>query len=131
MRFAARGFPTADAAARTDVPVSCRTRTWIATALALFLVFLLPACVSSAWTRNWIEQGQPANTGGNTNEEREEREHVEEEARLHASRIDIDRPPVEVELVQPPLRHAHSATVAFASVAPKLHPSRFSERRLN
>ena len=101
---------------------------WIAAALSLFLVFVLPACWSGALTRAWVELGQGPSSN-NTNEEREEREHSEEG---DAARLST-RPPAEASAKiaeGPRAAPPRQLPVRLASVAPKLHPSRFSERRL-
>lgn len=101
--------------------------TWIAAVLSLFLVFVLPICWSGAMTRAFADRAQgPSNS--NSNEEREEREQGEE---ITAARP-AAQPPTEATLlvVETPRPLAHHDEEILASVAPKLHPSRFSERRL-
>lgn len=95
--------------------------------LSLFLVFVLPICWSGAMTRAFADRAQsPSNS--NSNEEREEREQGEE---ITAARP-AAQPPTEAPLVIVAARRtlAHHEEAILASVAPKLHPSRFSERRL-
>ncbi len=103
--------------------------TWVAALLSLFLVFVLPGCWSGAMQRAWAERGQPPSSS-NTNEEREEREHGEEHeaARIAAPPPNADPPRVGAIDVSIPVV-PHSATIV-ASVAPKPHPSQFSERIL-
>ena len=103
--------------------------TWVAALLSLFLVLVLPACVTGALVRAKAVPGQTS-SNGNTNEEREERDSVEEiEVVRRASRPPDDLvspPPSEVSyLATPPPKEV------VAKLAPIPHPSRYSERRLN
>lgn len=105
-----------------------RSLTWVAALLSLFLVFMLPACCSGAMTRAWTELGQGPHSN-NTNEERDEHAQTEasEEARM-AARPDFDPPSRVVDA--PRITPAYHGKTLVASVAPSLHPSRFSERSL-
>ena len=96
--------------------------------MALFLVFVLPACWSGAMQRAWAERGQPPSTS-NTNEEREERDHCEEHEAVRISSPPQARPPLRLE-VAARIAAVHYTLAIAQSVAPKLHPSVFSERRL-
>jgi hypothetical protein len=95
--------------------------------VSLFLVFVLPVCWSTAMTQAWVERGQGASSN-NTNEEREEREIVEEgDVARHS-----DRPPSEPRHVEVPRakpRPVHVTPTIVASVAPKPHPLQLSARR--
>jgi hypothetical protein len=101
--------------------------TWVSALLALFLVFVLPACSSGAKQRAFAERGLPLSTS--SNEEREERDHCEEhKAACEASLPESDLPHyAEIETAHVVV---HRAPTLVASVAAKLHPSRFSERSL-
>ena len=105
-----------------------KSTTWVAALVALFLVFVLPACWSGAMQRAWAERGQ-APSSSNTNEEREERDHCEER---EAARIAAppEAAPPRIDEIDPPRAVVHHTHTTVASVAPKQHPSRFSERRL-
>jgi hypothetical protein len=102
--------------------------TWIAALVSLFLVFVLPACVAAAMTQARAGLGQGATNSNNSNEEREEREHAEESTAARSAAPPKPEAPSRT-VVAPPIAVRRGDKV-FASVAPKPHPSLFSERRL-
>ena len=103
-------------------------RSVVSLLVAAFMVLVLPACWYGAVARA-AAAGTQGPSSSNNNEEHEERE----KPGTHKLDVVGRRPP-------PPQRHAHRVVRARAnvtergttagSVAPVLHPSRFSVRRL-
>lgn len=109
------------------------TTTWISAFMALFLVTVLPYCFFEARARAQVagSTNGPSNGNSNNNEEREEREDRDEG---HVVQVGSRPPPVTPE---PPRIQVSTVAVAAPrtsaisrSVAPQLHPSQFSVRRL-
>jgi hypothetical protein len=102
---------------------------WLSALLALFMVLVLPACWYGALARAQ-SLGIAAPSSSNNNEERDEHEEREIEVADAAGQ----RPPVPRPEPEPAeRRHVVAPALAptrLASVAPPVHPSRFSERRL-
>lgn len=102
---------------------------WISGVIALFLVLMLPACWYGALSRAYVA-GTSAPSSSNNNEEREEHEErKEEELTAFAS------PPPPPETAARSFETTRVALVLLnptvkTSVAPKLHVSQFSVRRL-
>ena len=105
-----------------------KTLRWTATIVSLFLVFVLPVCWATAMTQAWVERGQGPSSNNNTNEEREEREIVED-----GELAQVGTRPAEpdlVELAPSAPRTPYRVRPLRVSIAPKLHPSQFSVKRL-
>jgi hypothetical protein len=106
---------------------SARTA-WLSALLAMFLVLVLPACWFGALARaQALDRAAPSSS--NNNEEREEHEGRESEPREAFGQ----RPPRSSAPARDASRRAATPVLEptrLASVAPAVHPSRFSERRL-
>jgi len=105
-----------------------KTLRWIATCVSLFLVFALPVCWATAMTQAWVERGQGPSSNNNTNEEREEREIVEDGELAELGTRPLE--PTLVELPQSLPQPPYQVLPVRVSIAPKLHPSQFSVKRL-
>ncbi len=105
-----------------------QTSKWTATIVSLFLVFVLPVCWATAMTQAWVERGQAPGSNNNTNEEREEREIVEDGELSELGTRPAD--PVQIEIELPAARPSYRAQPLIASSAPTPHPSQFSVKRL-
>ncbi len=102
---------------------------WISGVIALFLVLVLPACWYGALSRANIA-GRTAPSSSNNNEEREEHEERKEDE-LTAFGSPPSPPPLAARTFEATrVALVSNSPTVKTSVAPKLHVSQFSVRRL-
>lgn len=97
--------------------------------MALFLVLVLPACWYGALSRAWIERSQGPSSA-NSNEEREEHQERDEHRVVGLGTPPPPRPRPRPRSSVRLASVSRAAPAIVASVAPRLHPSVFSVRRL-
>lgn len=101
--------------------------------MTLFLVLVLPACWYGALTQAWLTNAQGPSSS-NSYEERDEHEERDEQQKV-VHRSAPPTPPQSSPQPSPSLALvgvivSRTAPAITASVAPQLHPSQFSVRRL-
>src|SRR5688572_29472281 len=108
--------------------VRCRwsTQSWLGLLLTLFMVLVLPSCWYGTLQRAIVASDIPANGNEEERDEHEQEQHKEEVDRRTSPPPQTAPAPI----AHPPITSAAAPSRAVvASVAPPVHPSRFSVRR--
>jgi len=111
-----------------EFAVRCRfnTHSWLGLLLTLFMVLVLPSCWYGTVQRALVASDIPANGNEEEREEHDQEQHKEEVARRTTPPPDTaSAPSAQTRPATPPA----PVRVVVASVAPPVHPSRFSVRR--